>query len=100
MSKEEQKNKEMFWFKRPKNMTSKELHGLPIGPVANIEREWTIQEMVAGLMKGGRKYCEAIVLEQMATPIENDDLLMWMDKDGRQYTFGQYKNGAWFKQGF
>ena len=80
-------------------MTNEEREMLPHGPIAKIERKWTVQERVAGVAGAGISIVTPIILE--CGPISGfgeNDLLLWKDKKGKKWRFGQYKNGAWYKQ--
>lgn len=91
------KDEKPFWFKNPKDMTDSEREKLPTGPIAITERKYTIQELVADKVLGA-VCCSMIRLETKLRVYNDDDLLAWVDKKGNRWSFGQYVNGAWFKQ--
>ena len=57
--------------KRPKDMTDAEKRALPIA------RRWDIVGPTG--------------------PVERDDVMLWSDEDGAAWSFGQRRDGSWFR---
>lgn len=67
--------------KRPKDMTEAEREALPTGPTMRVD---------AKLVRRGT----------MATHWLRDDIMLWTDSKGRDWQFGQFTDGQWFKRSF
>ena len=83
-------------MKRPKDMTDRELDALPIGPMAEEFIPHTAEDFANGAVGKGR--LRIILRETLAPFYEPDDWIGWRDATGRAWTFGQFKDGSWFKQ--
>lgn len=87
-----------FWFKDPKDMTSKEKWALPLGPIVICERKYTFAEHVAGVSKG-LSVCWPILLETKFKIFDDKETLWDLeDKLGNKYKLRQFVNGAWFRE--
>jgi hypothetical protein len=83
-------------MKRPREMTEQELNALPIGPMEEEFTPHTADDLANGATGIGR--VRVIMRETLPTFYEPDDWICWRDAAGRAWTFGQFKDGAWFKQ--
>jgi hypothetical protein len=83
-------------MKRPKDMTQAEREALPVGPFAVHSRLVTAEDRRRGIM--GRTIETPVARAVMVSRYEGDDILCFWDRQDRMWTFGQFADGAWFKQ--
>lgn len=65
--------------KRPKDMTEVEREALPTSPMQRVDGK---------LLRFGTRVHH----------YEHDDVLLWTDSSGRDWMFGQFTDGQWFKR--
>ena len=83
-------------MKRPRDMTQKELEALPMGPSSGRIELYTEEDYSRGAVGRGR--IVPVLSPRPATVYYPDDIIGFVDRDGENWTFGQYADGAWFKR--
>lgn len=77
-------------------MTQEELEALPVGPCVRHERPITREDWAQG--RRGRSVIWEEARAVRCNVYEPNDIIWFHDKEGRAWMFGQWADGAWFKQ--
>lgn len=83
--------------KRPKDLTPDELMALPTGPFIEVREPVTVEDRARGVRGAFKvKTLAPKVLASWSLP---DDIMFFRDIEGSAWSFGQWADGRWFKQG-